>query len=680
MTVSGRPGAVEIAGDPAFPVNRGELCVKGWTAGEALAHPERLTSPLVRDARGVLAPSSWESALDRIEHGLREVQTRHGRDAAGVFGSGSLTNEKAYLLGKLARVALRTRHVDYNGRWCMSSAAAAARASLGIDRGLPFPVEDIALADVIVLVGANVAETMPPLMQHLRAQRERGGTLIVVDARTTATARAATVHLRLAPGTDTALANGLLHVLVRDGRLDEAFIRDRTEGFERVRAVVASYWPERVERVTGVPEGLVEEAARLLGQARTAIILTGRGAEQQSHGTENVHAFINLALALGMVGKRHAGWGCITGQGNGQGGREHGQKADQLPGYRSIEDPAARAHVAAVWGVREEDLPRSGPSAFELLDGMGRDGGVRALLVMGSNIVVSSPDASRIERRLRALDLLVVCDFFLSETAALAHVVLPTAQWAEEDGTTTSLEGRLLLRHRVFAPPPGVRTDLEILRELGARLAGSRLFPTSDAREIFDELRRASAGGPADYSGITYERIAREGGVFWPCPREDHPGTPRPLESGFPTPGGRARFHPVLHHGPAEPTDDAWPLWLTTGRLLAHYQSGTQTRRIAALSTLAPEPFVEMAFSTAERFGVAPGDRVVVATRRGQATFAARLTDDARDDTLFVPFHWSGDRRANTLTIAALDPTSRMPELKVCAARIARVVKPGEVA
>jgi len=673
MILQGPAEALRVEGDPSFPVNRGALCIKGWTSAGTLAHPDRLTRPLVRGPDGRLVPATWDEALDRIAAGIRALQSTHGCDSVGVFGGGSLTNEKAYLLGKFARVALQTRYIDYNGRFCMSSAAAAALKAFGVDRGLPFPLAHLAGAGAILLSGSNLAETMPPVMQYLETQRARGGTLIVADPRRTRTAEAATLHLRLTPGSDAALANGLLHILIRDDLVDRAYIRSRTEGFERVRGMVASYWPGRVERITGVPEGDLERAARLLGTARSSMVLTARGPEQQAQGVTNTLAFINIALALGQVGHAFGGYGCLTGQGNGQGGREHGQKADQLPGYRRIDDPAARAHVAAVWGVREEDIPGPGVSAFEMLDRLGPEGGIRSLLVFGSNPAVSAPDAGRVVERLRRLDLLVVSDFFLSETAALADVVLPSAQWAEEEGTMTNLEGRVLLRRRAVAPPPHVRDDLQILCALAHRLGRGRFFPDTGARAVFDELRRASAGGAADYSGITYEKIEARDGVFWPCPAEDHPGTARLFLKAFPRPGGRALFHAVSHLPPAEEPEDTYPVFLTTGRVLAQYQSGTQTRRLAELTVIAPRPQAELHPALARRHGIRDGDAVRVTTRRGLATFEARLTEAIREDTVFVPFHWGGEGKANTLTNPALDPTSRMPEFKVCAARLERV-------
>lgn len=653
-----------------FPTNRGGLCQKGWTSAELLNSPERLLSPLVRDARAdPLRPATWDEALDRIILAIERTQRLHGRDGVGIFGGGGLTNEKAYLLGKFARAGLRTSQIDYNGRFCMSSAAAASIKAFGIDRGLPFPLADIARTETILLVGSNLAETMPPVMQYFEEQKKRGGSLIVVDPRLTPTAAASTLHLQITPGTDAALANGLLHIAMKAGYTDEAFIAERTRDFELARRVALSFWPERVERITGIPENQLRRAADLLGRASTAIILTARGPEQQSQGVNNVLAFINLALALGKAGKPYCGYGCLTGQGNGQGGREHGQKSDQLPGYRKLDNPDHRNFIAGVWGMAESDLPQPGRSAYEMLDTMGSEEGVRALLVFGSNIAISAPRAGHIEKRLDALDFLMVSDFFLSETAERADVVLPSAQWAEEEGTMTNLEGRVILRQRAMQPPAGVRTDLEILSLIAGCMGCAQSFP-SDPSAVFEELRRASAGGVADYSGITWERIRSSDGIFWPCPGEDHPGTPRLFLERFGTDDGRARFHAIPFRHAMEEPDEEFPLYLTTGRIMAQYQSGTQTRRIAALMSSAPEAFVQIHPSMARTYGILDGDRVSLTTRRGKAEMKAQLTQSIRMDTLFVPFHFGGTGRANLLTNPALDPISRMPEFKVCAVRI----------
>jgi assimilatory nitrate reductase catalytic subunit len=673
MTLTEQHGQWNVAARD-FPTNKGGLCRKGWTAASLLSAPDRLTTPLVRDWRGSrLRPASWDEALDKVARGIAAIQQRHGRNAVAVFGGGGLTNEKAYLLGKFARVALRTANIDYNGRFCMAAAAAAGQKAFGIDRGLPFPLEDIPGAEVILLPGGNPAETMPPMMQYFEAQRARGGRLIVADPRRTPTACVADLHLQLSAGTDAALANGLLHVAIRDKLIDTAFIGTRTTGFEPVRRICKSYWPDRVERITGVPAASIEAAAHMLGEAATAMVLTARGAEQQSHGTDNVLAYINLLLALGQAGRMHCGYGCLTGQGNGQGGREHGQKSDQLPGYRKLADPAARAHVASVWGISPADLPAPGLSACETFRAFGDT--VRGLIVMASNILVSAPDAETLSGGLGSLDLLVVADMFLSETAARADVVLPVAQWAEEDGTMTNLEGRVIRRRRARPPPEGVRTDAEILADLAQRLGCTAAFAT-EPEEAFAELRRASAGGEADYAGITYARIDAEEGVFWPCAETGQAGTPRLFLTRFGTADGRARFHPVEYRGAAEQPDRDYPYILTTGRLLAHYQTGVQTRRVPELEAAEPAPFAELHPDTARGLGVAQGDHVCLTTRRGSIVVAARITRDIRLDTVFVPFHWGGRLGANLLTKAALDPVAKIPEFKACAVHVAKAAAP----
>src|SRR3954462_9835908 len=679
VTAGDRPATLVPAD---FPTNKGGLCPRGWSSTELLDHPERLQRPLVRavpgDRTSPLVEAGWDDALDVVVDAIRRTQAEHGRDAVGCFGGGSLTNEQAYQFGKFARVALRTSAIDYNGRFCMSSAAGAANRAFGLDRGMPFPLSDVAGADVVVLVGSNPADTMPPAMQWFDAGRERGAQHIVVDPRRTATARNAALHLQPLPGTDLALANGLLHIALAEGLVDGDYVAARTTGFEAVRAGVAAYWPDRVERITGVPVADQRRAVFALARAERAIVLTARGAEQHRSGTDTAQAWINLALALGLPGRPGSGWGTVTGQGNGQGGREHGQKADQLPGYRSLADPAARAHVAAVWGVDPGDLPVPGRSAFELLDALGTDGGVRTLLVLASNVAVSAPDARRVISRLKDLDFLAVSDFFLSETAELADVVLPRAMWAEEDGTMTNVEGRVIRRGRALDPPADIRDDLQLLATLAGRLGAGHLF-SGDPETVFDELRRASAGGAADYAGISYRRIDDEQGVFWPCPADDHPGTPRLFSDRFATPDGRARFLRVEHVDAHERPDADYPYVLTTGRVLAQYQSGTQTRRTRSLQLIAPTPRAELHPDLARRLGIGPDDVVELTTRRGRARFHALLTDAVRPDVVFAPFHWGGGSSANSLTDAdALDPTSKMPAFKVCAVAVARVDGPAE--
>ena len=679
MTLTRADGAADgaapvVVSGRDFPTNRGGLCKKGWTSAELLRSPDRLTSPLVRGADGELHETEWDAALDLVADRLRSIRAAHGADAVAVFGGGGLTNEKAYQLGKFARLALGTSRIDYNGRFCMSSAAAAGNRAFGVDRGMPFPLSDLDAASTVLLLGTNVAATMPPFIGHLTGAQDAGG-LIVVDPRRTATVRLTDegrgIHLQPTPGTDLALLLGLTHVVIAEGLADETYLTDRTRGADGLRRSVAGWWPERVQSVTGVPATTIRAVARRLAAGDGVYILTGRGVEQHVDGTDTATAAINLALALGLPGRADSGYGTLTGQGNGQGGREHGQKCDQLPGYRKITDPDARAHVAAVWGVDPAVIPGAGIPAVELLQALGTDAGPKALLVHGSNVVVSAPNASAVREGLGRVDLLVVSDFFLSETAALADVILPVPQWAEEEGTMTNLEGRVIRRRRALTPPDGVRDELWILAELARRLDGRGTY-SIDAREVFDELRRASAGGIADYSGIDDAMLDAGAPVHWPCPVGSL-GTPRLFADRFGHPDGRARIvavSPASHDGRLPVAGE---LTLITGRLLEHYQSGAQTRRVPELAAAQPEVRVTLHPAAAERYGIAEGDTVELSNDRGVIHAKALLSGDVRPGDVFVPFHFAGDGTANVLTSDAVDPVSAMPEFKTGAVRVRRV-------
>ncbi len=665
---------VNISPDPDFPVNQGRMCIKGFSAAELLSSEERVTAPLKRNAQGDFASVSWGEALDEIATRMLALQAEHGSDSIAAFGSGALTNEKTYLLGKFMRVAVGSANIDYNGRYCMSSAAAGQNKAFGIDRGLPFPVSDIAQCQTVVLWGANSADTLPPIMQWFEKQRANGGKLIVVDPRRTETAQAAQLHLQLTPGTDLALANGMLYAALEENLIDCNYIAARTNGFDELRRVALDYPPARVEKLSGVSERHIREAVRMLAKSASSMVLSGRGPEQQSKGTDTVLSFINLMLALGKVGLPYSGYGCLTGQGNGQGGREHGQKADQLPGYRRIDVPEHREAVAKVWGVDANALPGKGKSAYELCDALGPQGGIRALLVFGSNLSVASPGLTHIHSRLRELDLLVVCDSFMNETAQHADFFLPVTQWAEEDGTMTNLEGRVIRRRKAIDPPAGVLSDIDILCPLAERLGKGQYFRYGSEEEVFDELCRASSGGVADYAGMSYDRIDREQGVYWPCPSAEHSGTPRLFAERFHHADGKARFHAVQHRDAGELPDCDYPYYLTTGRYREHYNSGAQTRKMATTLSRKPEPRLQMHLRLARQLGVADGELVLVESRRGAAKFNVQLSTEIRPDTVFVPFHWGGKSAANLLTNPALDPTSRMPEFKVCAVQITPLV------
>ena len=647
-------------------INKMKLCPKGVTAYQQVNHPDRLTHPLMRESRDEpLRPVSWDEALDRIVSEINRIQDTYGRDAFAIYSGSSMTTEKTYLIGKFARVALGTANIDYNGRLCMVSAAAGNKKAFGIDRAAN-PWSDMFETDVILVAGSNVGECFPVMTQYFWGARDRGAKLITVDPRETALARTADIHVGLRPGTDAAFFNGVLHVIERDGLIDEGFIAERTVDWEEVRSMVRTYTPEKTGEVCGIEPALIETVGHVWGEADKAMAFHARGIEHHIQGVGNVLTVINLVLATGQIGAPGKGYGTITGQGNGQGGREHGQKCDQLPGARAIDDPEARAYIAKVWGIDESELPGKGMTAVELIHAA-EAGDIKGLIGLCNNPLVSMPNAGRIRRGYDALDFHCQLDFFLSETAERADVVLPVTAWAEDEGVTANAEGRIVKHNKATEPLPGVRTDWWIVCELARRLGRhADKFAFDSPREIFDELRVASKGGFADYHGVTYERIEETGGIFWPCPDEDHPGTPRLFEDHFYYPDGKARFTAVEWAPPAEEVGDEFPIRLTTGRTVAHYLSGNQTRRIGALVQQTPRPWVEVHPS----LGFVNGDAVKVVTRRGEVTYPALVVTTIRPDTVFVPYHWASPVAANELTVDDLDPTSKIPEYKVCACRV----------
>lgn len=653
-----------------FPVNKGRLCPKGVVAYQQINHPQRLTYPMMR--RGgkdsPLERCTWDEALNTIVQKFREIQERAGQNAVSIYSGSSMTTEKSYLMGKFARVAVKTGNIDYNGRLCMVSAAAGNNKAFGVDRAAN-PWSDIGLADIILSAGSNTAECHPLTMPYLWEARDRGAKHIVVDPRVTPSARTADIHLQIRPGTDTALGNAILHQMIKHDWLDRDFICDRTVGFEETAAVVAAYTPESVSRLCGIPAARIEEAAELWGTAKTSFLMHARGIEHSTNGVNNVLSYINIVLASGRLGRPGCGYATLTGQGNGQGGREHGQKCDQLPGQRKYDDPAARAYVSEVWGIREEDLPPQGMAITDQIQAI-LNGEIKGMLQICSNPMVSLPDIGVIERALRGLELYAVIDFFMSESAQLADIVLPGSVWAEDEGTTTNVEGRVIKINKAASPPGEARVDWEIICDLAARLGQGDKFSYKSARDIWDELRVASKGGKADYYGITYEKIQEQNGVFWPCPTPESKGTPRLFEEKFYHPDGKARFHALPYKPPAELPDAEYPFFYTTGRVIFHYLSGNQTRRIGQLVENAPEPYVEIHPLAAEKLGIQAGDMVQVTSRRGQMFVPAKITRAIRPDTVFIPYHWGGKQSANQLTIRAFDPISRIPEYKVCAVQV----------
>jgi assimilatory nitrate reductase catalytic subunit len=661
-----------------FPFNRGMLCPKGVKRYLQGDHPDRLLTPLLRTANG-FQPITYDEALSIAAQRISEIRDKYGPDAVAFYGGASMITEKAYLLGKFARVAVGTKHIDYNGRLCMVSAGTAYRLTFGIDRATN-PWTDLARAKVVLIAGSNTAECAPITTHYLWQCREAGGRLIVVDPRMTPITRNADLMLPVRPGTDLALFLGMLHVIENEGLTDSSYIESFTTGWDKVRDSVRDWTPQRAAEITGVPPENIAKAARWIGETDRAMGIHARGIEHHSKGVENCLAMINLFLATGNFGREGAGCMMITGQGNGQGGREHGQKADQLPGMRSITDPEARRHVAGVWGIDEKDIPGPGLSAVEIMEAIHR-GEIKALFSMCFNPVVSLPDSNYTREALSKLEFFGIIDFFMSETAHHADLIFAGSLHEEDEGIICSAEGRVQKINKAVDPPGEAKSDALILCDLAKKLGKGKYFDFPSTREIYDELRRASQGGLADYYGITWERIEQELGVFWPCPALDHPGTLRLFEGGkFYHADGKAHFQVTEWRQPGDPIDEEYPLYLTTGRVVSHYLSGTQTRRIGALVDQYPEPKVEMHPRLAAKYGIADGDWVKVTTRRSDVVAQVMIVKTIRPDTVFIPYHWPGRRAANRLTHRTLDPRSKIPEYKVSACRIEKAAPPPDLA
>jgi assimilatory nitrate reductase catalytic subunit len=660
-----------------FPFNRGKLCPKGVKRYMQDEHPDRLTSPLARVEGAGFSSILWRDAMDRTVREIRRIQSDYGNDSFAVLTGASLTNEKAYLMGKFARVAVRTANIDYNGRLCMVSAAAASKKILGIDRSAN-PWSDIPKAKVILVAGANVAECAPITTDYLWQAREQGARIIVLDPRMTPIARTADLFIPVRSGGDIGIFNGMMRIMIERGWVDRKFIEEHTIGFEEVERAVDKYTPEYAAKIAGVPASMIVKAAEMWGPAETSFLLHARGIEHHSKGVENCMAAINLVVATGRIGREGCGYAMITGQGNGQGAREQGQKCDQLPGQRNIENSEHRKYIAGVWGVPEESIPRKGISAVPILEAI-HAGKIKGLLSICFNPMVSLPDSNFISEALEKLEFYAVIDFFLSETAHYADVVMPGSLMEEDEGTTTNVEGRVIHHKKAVSPPPGAQEDWKIICDLAGGLGAGDKFSYSSTAEIFDELRLASKGGVSDYYGITWEKIDRMKGVFWPCPALDHPGTPRLYEGGrFGHPDGKAHFQPVEWRPAAEEPDAEYPIILTTGRVVSQYLSGTQTRRIGSLIDQTPQPYCEIHPRLADSLSVADGDFVKVESRRGHTVVRALVVKTIRPDTVFIPYHWPLERAANNCTIRAIDPVSNIPEFKICAVRVTKATQPDD--
>jgi assimilatory nitrate reductase catalytic subunit len=664
-----------------FPFNEGKLCPKGVKRYLQGSHPDRLLHAYERDEStgGGFRSMEYERAIARVAGEIERIQSKYGNHAFAVLSGASLTTEKAYLMGKFAHMCLRTSNLDYNGRLCMVSAAAGNKKAFGIDRAAN-PWSDILKTELVWISGANVAECAPITTDYVWQARENGARIIVVDPRITPVARTCDLFLPIKPGRDVALFNGVLHLMIENNWLDHEFIGRETVGFEDVAAHVRDWTPKKTAEVTGIAERAIRQAAEWWGTAKTSFLMHARGIEHHSHGVANVLGAINMVLASGRIGRESSGYATITGQGNGQGGREHGQKCDQLPGARDISNPEHRAYVAKIWGMESDEIPQAGVDAYEIFRKIDA-GEIKGLLSICFNPVVSLPDNNFVRRALEKLEFYTAIDFFLSETARFADIVLPGSLHEEDEGVVATAEGRVIKINKAIDCPGDAREDWRIIQDIARALGREGGFTFANPAEIFAELRVASRGGIADYSGITYEKIDRQYGVFWPCPSEDHPGTPRLFEKGFWNPvakgngrfyfpDGKARFNVARYTPPAEDIDDEYPIILTTGRVVSQFLSGTQTRRIGPLVDHYPEPRVEIHPLLAERLNIVDGDWLTVESRRGDCTLKAQVVKTIRPDTIFIPYHWGGRKSANQLTISAQDPISKIPEYKVCAVRV----------
>ena len=683
-----------------FPFNRGMLCPKGVKRYLQGSHPDRLLTALRRDTSSAagFSPMPYAEAIATTAAEIDRLQTMHGAASVGVLSGASLTTEKTYLLGKFARVCLKTPYIDYNGRLCMVSAGAANKKAFGIDRTTN-PWADMVGTGVIWVAGSNVAECSPITTNYIWQAREQGAKVIVQDPRITPIARTCDLYLPVKPGRDAALFAGVLQIMIERGWIDRAFIDEHTVGFGDVEAYCAQWTLQQTADVTGVPKHAIEKAAELWGTAKTSFLLHARGIEHHSNGVQNALGTINLVLASGRIGTPNSGYGTIVGQANGQGGREHGQKCDQLPGWRDISNPEHRKYIADVWNIDEKDMPGPGVDAYEMFRKIDA-GEIKGLIAICINPKVSLPDNSFITRCLDKLEFFVAIDFFLNDTALHADIVLPGSLQEEDEGTVTQVEGRIIKINKAVEPPGEARADWRVIQDLAAALGRPHGFTFDGPREIFEELRIASKGGVADYSGVTWDKVEREMGVFWPCysedpvtgePLADHPGTPRLFEPGsynvvakgagpFYFPDGKARFNVADYRRPVEDANDAYPIYLTTGRVVSQFLSGTQTRRIGPLVNQYPEPRMEMHPRLAQKLGIADGDWATAETARGTITLRAQVVTTIRPDTIFIPYHWPGRKSANQLTVAAQDPISKIPQYKVCGCRVAKADGPPQYA
>lgn len=663
-TREGKP--VAVRGNPEHPVNRGKLCPKGLSEHHILGAPGRATTPMLRvDGRGTpLVPVSWDQALSVMVEKITRLQREHGRETLGVIGTGQLLTEEFYTLGKLVQLGFRSSNYDGNTTLCMASAVSGYKLSFGSD-GPPGSYADMESADVLLLVGSNIADNHPILCNRLH--KREGQTLIVADPRVTKTAMMADIHLPVKPRSDIALLNGIAHVLLRDGLFDRAYVDGHTEGFEAFVDFVKDYTPECVAETTGLSILTIEHVARLYGQAKAAFIGWTMGVNHSTQGAVTVAAINNLAILTGNIGRAGASPFSITGQCNAMGTRESGFTSS-MPGYRKFDDPAARTELADLWSIEAERLPLQRGLAYPDIIEAAVTGSVKALWFIATNPVVSFPNHDLLTAALTAAEFVVVQDgFFPTPTADYADLVLPAAIWGEKEGTYTNSERRIS-KVNAFAQPPGEALgDFEIALALAEQLGvREELFPGwSTTHDAWLEWQRVSAGRMCDYSSFTWQGLEETGGAQW--------GGDRLYADGiYPRPNGRALFHCVPCLPFTEQPNHEYDLILNTGRTVEHWHTRTKTGAVAMLHGMVPNAWLEMNPIDAERLALRQHDRITVVSRRSAVPdVELRITGIVAPGQVFMPFHFA-EHNSNRVTLGAFDPISREPNFKQCAVRVER--------
>jgi ferredoxin-nitrate reductase len=672
-----------VRGVEEAAANLGRLCAKGAQLGPTIQTADRLTRPQLRRARhDAFRPTDWDTALAYVAEIFTDILHTHGPEAVAFYGSGQLDTETAYVVSKLFKGCLGCNNTDSNSRLCMAAAVAGYRASLGSD-GPPCCYDDIELADVILIIGSNMAEAHPVTFERIRASKKARPEqqVVVIDPRRTATALGADLYLPVAPGGDIALLNALGQMLVLLGATDQAYVHAHTEGFADYRRFLLQQNLGDLCATAGINEEILQRLACLIAQARTFLSFYCMGLNQSTVGMWKNNSLINLHLLTGQIGKPGAGPFSLTGQPNAMGGREAGLLAHQLPGYRTVEDTEGRRQVEAYWNRRPGNIrARPGLTAVEMFRALER-GQLQALWIAGTNPAVSMPDLHQVRRGLERARLVVVQDaYHPTETTRLADVLLPAAQWGEKEWTSTNSERMISYSPKLFDPPGDALPDWQIISRFAQRL-GQQGFSYASAAEVWDEFIGLTPGQPCDMAGATSTRLRTVQNLQWPCPTPDHPGTKRRfLDGRFPTPSGRARFLPRAHRGPCEAPDHEFPYVLTTGRLYAHWHTLTRTAKAAKLMRREPRAFVEIHPADARKLDLEEGDLVQLSTRRGTVQLPARLRSSVAPGLVFVPFHW-GDlygegNAANYLTISAIGRVAKQPELKFCAVNLEKVARP----